>query len=84
MSLLEVLVESIAVALIGVVMTLVGVITLNSRSHTVMGLRIDEITRRVEKHNRPIERTYKLEQDTAVVRRDVDALEERSGKRTVF
>ncbi len=80
MSLLEVLVESIAVALIGVVMTLVGVITLNSRSHTVMGLRIDEITRRVEKHNRPIERTYKLEQDTAVVRRDVDALEERSGK----
>ena len=80
MSLLEVLVESIAVALIGVVMTLVGVITLNSRSHTVMGLRIDEITRRVEKHNRPIERTYKLEQDPAVVRRDVDALEERSGK----
>ena len=80
MSLLEVLVESIAVALIGVVMTLVGVITLNSRSHTVMGLRIDEITRRVDKHNRPIERTYKLEQDTAVVRRDVDALEERSGK----
>ena len=80
MSLLEVLVESIAVALIGVVMTLVGVITLNSRSHTVMGLRIDEITRRVEKHNRPIERTYKLEQDTAVVRRDVDALEERSGR----
>ena len=72
--------ESIAVALIGVVMTLVGVITLNSRSHTVMGLRIDEITRRVEKHNRPIERTSKLEQDTAVVRRDVDALEERSGK----
>ena len=80
MSLLEVLVESIAVALIGVVMTLVGVITLNSRSHTVMGLRIDEITRRVEKHNRPIERTYKLEQDTAVLRRDVDALEERSGR----
>ena len=80
MSCWAVLVESIAVALIGVVMTLVGVITLNSRSHTVMGLRIDEITRRVEKHNRPIERTYKLEQDTAVVRRDVDALEERSGK----
>ena len=74
MSLLEVLVESIAVALIGVVMTLVGVITLNSRNHTVMGLRIDEITRRVEKHNRPVERTYKLEQDTAVLRRDVDAL----------
>lgn len=75
----EVLVESIAVALIGVV-TQVGVIALNSRSRAVMELKIDERARRVEKHNCLIERTYKLEQDMAVVRRDVDALEERSGR----
>ena len=75
----EVLVESIAVALIGVV-TQVGVIASNSRSRAVMELKIDELTRRVEKHNCLIERTYKLEQDMAVVRRDVDALEERSGR----
>lgn len=79
MSCWEVLVESIAVALIGVV-TLVGVIASNSRSRAVMELKIDELTRRVEKHNCLIERTYKLEQDMAVVRRDVDALEERSGR----
>ena len=79
MSCWEVLVESIAVTLIGVV-TLVGVIASNSRSRAVMELKIDELTRRVEKHNRLIERTYKLEQDMAVVRRDVDALEERSGR----
>lgn len=78
MSCWEVLVESIAVALIGVV-TLVGVIASNSRSRAVMELKIDELTRRVEKHNCLIERTYKLEQDMAVVRRDVDVLEERSG-----
>ena len=71
--------ESIAVALIGVV-TLVGVIASNSRSRAVMEFKIDELTRRVEKHNCLIERTYKLEQDMAVVRRDVDALEERSGR----
>lgn len=75
----EVLVESIAVALIGVV-TQVGVIASNSRSRAVMELKIDEFARRVEKHNCLIERTYKLEQDMAVVRRDVDALEERSGR----
>lgn len=69
--------ESIAVALIGSVVTLVGVITSNSRSRAVMELKIDELMRRVEKHNRLIERTCKLEQDMAVVRRDVDALEER-------
>ena len=79
MSCWEVLVESIAVALTGVV-TLVGVIASNSRSRAVMELKIDELTRRVEKHNCLIERTYKLEQDMAVVRRDVDALEERGGR----
>lgn len=71
--------ESIAVALIGSVVTLVGVIVSNSRSRAMMELKIDELTRRVEKHNCLIERTYKLEQDMAVVRRDVDALKERSG-----
>ena len=71
--------ESIAVALIGGVVTLVGAIVSNSRSRAVMELKIDELTRRVEKHNCLIERTYKLEQDMAVVRRDVDAFEERSG-----
>lgn len=75
----EVLVESIAVALIGVV-TQVGVIASNSRSRAVMELKIDKLARCVEKHNCLIERTYKLEQDMAVVRRDVDALEERSGR----
>ncbi len=80
MSYWEVLVESIAAALIGGVVTLVGAIASNSRSRAVMELKIDELTRRVEKRNRLIERTYKLEQDMTVVRRDVDALEERSGR----
>lgn len=80
MSYWEVLVESIAAALIGGVVTLVGAIASNSRSHAVMELKIDELIRRVEKRNCLIERTYKLEQDMAVVRRDVDALEERSGR----
>ena len=71
--------ESIAVALIGGVVTLVGVIVSNTRSRAVMELKIDEPTRRVAKRNYLIERTYKLEQDMAVVRRDVDAPEERSG-----
>ena len=66
-------------ALIGVV-TLVGVIASNSRSRAVIELKIDELTRRIEKHNFLIELTYKLEQCMAVVRHDVDALEERSGR----
>ena len=76
----EVCVESIAVALIGGFVTLVGVIASNSRSRAVMELKIDELSRRVEKHNCLVDRTYRLEQDVALVKRDVEALEERSGR----
>lgn len=72
--------ESIAVALIGDFVTLVGVLASNSRSRVVMEFKIDELSRRVEKHNCLVDRTYKLEQDMAVVKRDVEALEERSGR----
>ncbi len=72
--------ESTVVALIGGVVTLVGVDLSNSRSRAVMEVKIDELSRRVEKHSSLVEWTYRLEQDMAVVRCDVDALEERSGR----
>lgn len=67
-------------ALIGGDVTLVGVVLSNSRCRAVMEGEIDELSRRVEKHNCLVERTYRLEQDMALVRRGVDALKERSGK----
>ncbi len=73
-------VESIVVTFIGGVVTLVGVELSNSRSRAVMEVKIDELSRRVEKHNSLVEQTCRLEQDMVLVRRDVDALEERSGK----
>ena len=72
-------VESIVVALIGGAVTLVGVVASNSRSRAVMEVKIDELSKRVEKHNSVVERTYRLEQDLAVVKRDVESLEERVG-----
>lgn len=71
--------ESTTVALIGGVVTLAGVIASSLRSRTVMELKIDELTRHVEKYNR-LEHIYKLEQDVAVVKRDADTLEERSDR----
>lgn len=49
-----------------------GAVLSNSRSRAVMEVKIDELTRRVEKHNCLVERTYRLEQDMAVIRRDVE------------
>lgn len=72
--------ESILVALIGGAVTLAGVVASNSRSRAVLEQKVDELTRRVEKHNCLVERTYRLERDVALVRRDVESLEERAGK----
>ena len=72
--------ESIVVALIGGAVTLVGVVASNSRSRAVLEEKVDELSRRVEKHNCLVERTYRLERDMALVRRDVESLEERTGK----
>ena len=52
----------------------------NSRSRAVLEQKVDELSRRVEKHNCLVERTYRLERDVALVRRDVESLEERAGK----
>lgn len=72
--------ESILVALIGGAVTLAGVVASNSRSRAVLEQKVDELSRRVEKHNCLVERTHRLERDMALVRRDVESLEERSSK----
>jgi Tfp pilus assembly protein PilE len=66
--------ESIVVAIITGIVTLVGVIMSNSKSRAVMEVKIDALTQKVEKHNQLIERTYELERSMAVVRNDVESL----------
>ncbi len=73
--------ESVLVALVSGVLTLVGVLVSNSRSRAIMEVRIDELSRHVEKHNNMVERTYKLERDMALARNDIDAIKEEARTR---
>ncbi len=66
--------ESIIVACITGVVTLVGVVVSNSKSRAVMEVKLDTLTEKVEKHNRVLERTYQLEQDMAVAKHDIESL----------
>ena len=66
--------ESIVVAVITGVVTLVGVILSNSKSRAVMEVKLDNLTRKVEKHNQVLERTYALEQSMAVAQNDIETL----------
>lgn len=70
--------ESIVVALIGGVVTLVNVLCSNSRNRAVMEIKIDLLSKRVEKRNTLIERTYRLEQGVAVMKHDDKSLAERT------
>lgn len=71
--------ESIVVAAITGVVTLVGVLLSNSKSRAVMECKIDELSARVEKHNSMIERQYQIEQDVAVLKNDVVTLYRKAG-----
>lgn len=57
-------------------LTLAGVVVSNSRSRAVMEVKIDNLARQVEKHNRVVERTYALEQDVAVVKAEIEGMRE--------
>lgn len=69
--------ESIIVACITGVVTLIGVILSNSKSRAVMEVKLDALTEKVEKHNQVLERTYVLEQDMAVAMHDIESLKGR-------
>ena len=70
--------ESLVTALVTGGLTLVGVIVSNLRSQAVMEFKIDELAKRVERHNGMVERTYALEQDMAVAQHDIADLRRRT------
>lgn len=71
--------ESIIVACITGVVTLIGVILSNSKSRAVMEVKLDAPTKKVEKHNQVLERTYVLEQDMTVAKHDIESLKGKVG-----
>ncbi|MDN0056365.1 hypothetical protein [Collinsella ihumii] len=73
--------ESVVAALMSGALTLAGVLVSNSRSRAVMETKIEALTKQVERHNGVMERTYKLEQDVAVAKNDIETLYRRTEAR---
>ena len=71
--------ESIIVACITGVVTLIGVILSNSKGRAIMEVKLDALTEKVEKHKKVLERTYALEQDMAVAKHDIESLRGKVG-----
>ena len=59
--------ESVVTAVVTGVLTLIGVLVFNSKSQAVIQVKLDELSRRVEKHNQVIERQYEVERRVSVL-----------------
>ena len=62
---------SILCAVITGVLSLVGVYLSNRKSSALIAYRLEELEKRVQKHNNMIERTYILEGQVAELQHDV-------------
>ena len=69
--------EPITIALIGIIPSvLVAVVSIVS-NNAIVKVKIEELVKRVDKHNQVIERTYTLERDLATYWSKYDELKER-------
>ena len=59
--------ESIIVAVLSLAGTLLGAYLANRKSAAVIAYRLEELEKRVDKHNKVVERTYKLEEREALL-----------------
>ena len=67
--------ESIIVAIITGVLTLIGVLISNSKSQAVMEERVDELTREVREHNKFAKRMPVVEEQIKVINHRISDLE---------
>lgn len=68
--------ESIIVALITGLVTLLGVIVTNSKSQAVIDTKLDELTREVRLHNNFAQRVPIMEEQIKVINHRIEDLEE--------
>ena len=63
--------DTVLVALLSLVGTLVGAYLANRKSSALIAYRMEQLEAKVNKHNEVIERTYKLEEHEAVMQEQI-------------
>lgn len=70
------MVESVVVAIITGVLTLIGVLISNSKSQAVMETKVNELTREVREHNKFAKRMPVVEEQIKVINHRISDLED--------
>ena len=68
--------EVVIVAILSLIGTLIGSLTGILTANKLTNYRIEQLEKKVEKHNNVIERVYKLEKDEAVIQEEITQLKE--------
>ncbi len=63
---METIISSIITGAVALITCLITQAFANRRTTALLEFKLDELTKRVDKHNNVIERTYKLEESTAL------------------
>ena len=66
--------ETIISALISAAVTLIVCLISHNKTKALIVYRLEELEKKQDKHNSVIERTYKLEQDVAVIKEQIHEL----------
>ena len=61
-------------ALISAAVTLIVCLITQNKTKALIAYRLEELEKKQDKHNSVIERTYKLEQDVAVIKEQIHEL----------
>ena len=69
--------DTVIVSLISLVGTLVGTLSGIVASSKLSNYRLEQLEKKVDKHNTVIERVYKLEQDKAVIEEKINVANHR-------
>ena len=67
--------ETIIVAVIGLIGTLASVYFVNKKTTTLIIYRVDQLEQKVNKHNNLIDRMYHAESDIKIIKEEIDNLE---------
>ena len=67
--------ESIVVAVIGLIGTLASGYFVNKKTTALILYRVDQLEQKVNKHNNLIDRMYKAESNIKLIQEEVDQLE---------
>lgn len=67
--------ETIIVAVIGLIGTLASVYFANKKTTALIIYRVDQLEQKVNKHNNLIDRMYHAESDIKIIKEEIDNLE---------